>query len=65
MSFKFNYIFYQIKKNIAWINKIDSYVRTNLIIYIIVMTFNYLIYIYNMLKHIIHKIIFINNIYFA
>ena len=28
ISFKFNYISYQIKKNIGWINKIDLYVRT-------------------------------------
>ena len=35
-SFKFNYISYQIEKNIVWINKIDLYVRTNLVIYAIV-----------------------------
>ena len=38
VSFKFNYISYQIlKKN--WINKIDLYVHTNLIIYLIVTDF--------------------------
>ena len=37
--FKFNYISYQIEKNIVWINKIDLYVRTNLIIYVIVTDF--------------------------
>ena len=36
ISFKFNYIPYQIEKNIVWINKIYLYVRTNLIIYVIV-----------------------------
>ena len=36
ISFKFNYISYQIEKNIVWINKIDLYVRTNLVIYAIV-----------------------------
>ena len=46
ISFKFNYISYQIEKNIVWINKIDLYVCTNLIIYVIVTTFNYSIYIY-------------------
>ena len=39
ISFKFNYISYQIEKNIVWINKIDLYVRTNLIIYVIVNDF--------------------------
>ena len=39
-SFKFNNISYQIlKKNIFWINEIDLYVRTNLIIYLIVTNF--------------------------
>ena len=39
ISFKFNYISYQIFKKIVWINKIDLYVRTNLIIYVIVTDF--------------------------
>ena len=39
ISFKFNYISYQIEKNIVWINKIDLYIRTNLIIYVIVTEF--------------------------
>ena len=38
ISFKFNYIFYQIKK-IVWINKIDLYVHTNLIIYVTITDF--------------------------
>ena len=38
VSFKFNNISYQIK-NKNWINKIDLYVRTNLIIYLIVTDF--------------------------
>ena len=37
--FKLNYISYQIKKNIGWINKIDLYVCTNLIIYVTVTDF--------------------------
>ena len=45
ISFKLNYMPYQIKKN-ALINKIYLYVHTNLIIYVIVNDFfNYLIYI--------------------
>ena len=36
ISFKFNYIPYQIKKTIVWINKIYLYVHTNLIICVIV-----------------------------
>ena len=39
ISFKYSYIFYQIKKIIAWINKIYLYVRTNLIIYVIIIDF--------------------------
>ena len=39
ISFKFNYISYQIEKNIVWIKKIDLYVRTNLIIYVIITDF--------------------------
>ena len=40
ISFRFNYISYQIfLKKIVWINKIDLYVRTNLIIYVIVTDF--------------------------
>ena len=39
ISFTFNYISYQIVKKIVWINKIDFYVRTNLIIYIIITDF--------------------------
>ena len=39
ISFKFNYISYQIKKTIVWINKIDLYVHTNLIIFIVVTNF--------------------------
>ena len=38
ISFIFNYIPYQIEKNIVWINKI-YYVRPNLIIYVIVTDF--------------------------
>ena len=37
--FKFNYISYHIEKNIVWINTIDLYVRTNIIIYVIVTDF--------------------------
>ena len=44
ISFKFNYIFYQIK-NIVWINKIYLYVCTNLIIYVIVTEFIQYIFI--------------------
>ena len=33
ISFKFNYISYPIKNIIVWINKINLYVYTNLIIY--------------------------------
>ena len=39
ISFKFNYISYQIEKNIVWINKINLYVCTNLIIYVTVTYF--------------------------
>ena len=39
ISFKFNYISYQIEKNIVWINKIDLYVCNSLIIYGIVTDF--------------------------
>ena len=39
ISFKFNYISYRIEKNIVWINKIDFYVCTSLIIYVIVTDF--------------------------
>ena len=40
ISLKFNYISYQIEKNIiSWINKIDLYVRTNLIICVILTDF--------------------------
>ena len=40
ISFKFNYISYKIeKKNIIWINKINLYVHTNLIIYVLVTDF--------------------------
>ena len=39
LSFKFYYISYQIFLKIFWINKIDLYVRTNLIIYVIVTDF--------------------------
>ena len=39
ISFKYSYIFYQIKKIIAWINKIYLYVRTNLIIYVMIIDF--------------------------
>ena len=35
LSFKFNYISYQIENNILWINKIYLYVCTNLIIYVV------------------------------
>ena len=38
ISFKFNYISYQIK-NIVQINKTDLYFRTNLIVYVIVTGF--------------------------
>ena len=53
LSFKFNYIPYQIEKNIIWINKIYLYVRTNSIIYIIVTEF--LIYLINIYYFIIYK----------
>ena len=39
ISFKFNYISYQIEKNIFLINKIDLYVRTNLVMYVIFIDF--------------------------
>ena len=39
ISFKFNYISYKIEENIVWINKIYLYLRTNLIIYVIVLDF--------------------------
>ena len=39
ISFKFNYIFYQIENNILWTNKINLYVCTNLIIYVIITDF--------------------------
>ena len=39
ISFKFNYISYQIFKKIIWINKIDLYFRTSLILYVIVTDF--------------------------
>ena len=45
ISFKFNYISYQVK-NIVWINKIYLYLRTNLIIYVIVTNFLIIQYIY-------------------
>ena len=39
ISFKFNYISYQLEKNIVCINKVDLYVCTNLIIYAVVADF--------------------------
>ena len=39
ISFKFNYISYQIEKNYFWINKIDLYFCTNLIICVIFIDF--------------------------
>ena len=45
MSFRFNYISYQIEKQIVWINKIYLYVCTNLIIYVIVTEFLIIKYI--------------------
>ena len=46
ISFKFNYISYQIEKNIVWINKIYLYVHTNLIIYVMLMIFLIIQYIF-------------------
>ena len=39
ISFKFIFVSYQIETNIIWINKIDLYVYTNLIVYVIVNKF--------------------------
>ena len=46
LSFKFNYISYQIGKIIVWINKIYLYVCTNLIIYVIITDFLIIQYIF-------------------
>ena len=46
LLFKFNYIPYQIGKNIFWINKIYLYVCTNLITQVIVTDFLIIQYIF-------------------
>ena len=61
--YKFNCIPYKIEKVFVWINKLYLYVRTNLIIYIIVTKFLIIQYIFMISEYvkeyIIHKIIYI------
>ena len=58
--FKFNYISYQIEKNIIWINKIYLYVHTNLITDFLIIGY---IFIIICKTHIIYKIKFIYNVH--
>ena len=67
ISFKFNYIFYQIEKILFGLIKFILYVRTNLIIYVMLLIFLIIQYIFiissYVKKYIIRKIIFKYNIH--